>query len=152
MARGAGAERGAPGGGVLPILLVTVLLVVALPLCLIVAAGMLPAGVAALIDNGKRRDLTRTVAAANLAGVVPPAIALFHLEFSVSSALSILRVPQNWLIMYGAAAIGWGLNTGMPALAAIVLELGDRQAERRLKTRAAEIAAEWGEGGAQPPR
>ncbi len=148
-ARGA-AGRG--GGGSAPIVLATVLAIAALPLCVVLAAGMLPAGVAALIDRAPRRDLTRTVAAANLAGVVPPAIALLHLEFSFAGAFTILREPQNWLVMYGAAAIGWGLHAAMPALAAIVLEFRARQAEQRLEARAAEIAAEWGEGEAQPPR
>jgi hypothetical protein len=149
MARRIGTARGAAGGGgggAVPIVLCTVLLLAALPLCVVLAAGMLPAGVAFLIDRSPRRDLARTVAAANLAGVVPPAAALLHLEFSFAGALTILREPHNWLIMYGAAAIGWGLHAAMPALAGIVLEFRARQAEQRLQARAAEIASEWGEG------
>jgi hypothetical protein len=149
MARRIGRARGAAGGGgggAVPIVLCTVLLLAALPLCVVLAAGMLPAGVAFLIDRSPRHDLARTVAAANLAGVVPPAAALLHLEFSFAGALTILREPHNWLIMYGAAAIGWGLHAAMPALAGIVLEFRARQAEQRLQARAAEIASEWGEG------
>ncbi len=148
-ARGA---AGGGGGGAVPIVLATVFLLAALPLCVVLAAGMLPAGVAFFIDRSPRHDLARTVTAANLAGVVLPAVALLHLEFSFSGALTILREPQNWLIMYGAAAIGWGLYAAMPALAGIVLEIRARQAEQRLIARAAEIASEWGEGEAQPPR
>ncbi|HUK61639.1 MAG TPA: hypothetical protein VLV50_20570 [Stellaceae bacterium] len=149
MARRIGTARKAAsvrGGGAVPIVLSTVLLIAALPLCAVAAAGMLPAGVAFLIDRSPRRDLARTVAATNLAGVVPPATALLHFEFSFAGALTILREPQNWLIMYGAAAIGWGLHAGMPVLAGMVLEFRARQAEQRLKARAAEIASEWGEG------
>jgi len=153
MAKRIGTARraaGGGGGGAVPIVLGTVLLLAALPLCVVLAAGLLPAGVAFLIDRSPRRDLARTVAAANLAGVVPPALALLHLEFSFAGALTILREPQNWLIMYGAAAIGWGLHAIMPALAGVVIEHRARLTEQRLKARAAEIASEWGEG--QPPR
>jgi hypothetical protein len=151
MAQRIAKEGGAKGGGVTAaIVLGAVLLLAALPLCLIVVGGMLPTAVAFLVDRSPRRDLARTVAAANAAGVVPPAMAFFQFGFSFAASFAVLAEPRNWLVMYGAAAIGWGLHAAMPPLARSLIEFRARQTEARLAARAAEIAVEWGE--VQPPK
>ena len=138
------------GGATAAIVLGVVVLLAALPLCLVVAGGMLPAAVAFFVDRSPNCDRARTVAAANVAGVVPPVLAFFHFGFGFAGAFAVLGEPRNWLTMLGAAAIGWILYAGMPPLARGLIEFRARQTEVRLAARAAEIAAEWGEN--QPPK
>lgn len=135
----------------------TLLAAVSLPLCVALAAGMLPTGVALLIDRSPRRYLAWTVGASNLAGMVWPVAALLRSELSLRGALHMLGDPRNWLAMYGGAAIGWGLSEAMPMLARVILDFRASEAERTLRRRAAQLEDEWGRAvgglnGAQPPK
>ena len=137
--------------------LATAMAVAALPLCMILAAGLLPTAVAAVVDRLPGRFLARTVGPANLAGAALPVLGLFKTEFSIAGALHILMDPHNWLIMYGAAAIGWGLHWAMPQIAQVILDMIASQAEQRLRRRADQLIGEWGaevsgNRPAQPPR
>ena len=126
------------------IVLATILAMASLPLCVVLAAGMLPTGVAFMVDRHPRY-LTWTVGASNLAGMMWPVAALLRTDPVLGGALHMLGDPRNWLVMYGGAAIGWGLNEAMPVLARVILEFRASEAERKLRRRAAEIAEEWGE-------
>jgi hypothetical protein len=57
----------------------------------------------------------------------------------------ILSRPVNWLIMYGAAAIGWVLFLGMPSLARIFVDIRADQLQQDLKARAAHLVQDWGD-------
>jgi hypothetical protein len=138
-------------------ILATAMAVAALPLCAILAAGLVPTAVTAMVDRTPGRYLVRTVAPANLAGTVLPVLALFQSDFSLSGALHVLTDPRNWLFMYGAAAIGWMLHWAVPQLAQVALDVSASRTEQRLRRRAEQIVAEWGaevSGArqAQPPK
>ena len=149
MARGSGMQhrrsRAARGQtATSTIVFSTLLAAVSLPLCVVLAAGMLPTGVALLVDRSPRRYLAWTVGASNLAGMVWPVAALLRSELSLRGALHMLGDPRNWLAMYGGAAIGWGLSEAMPILARVILEFRANEAERKLRRRAAQLEDEWG--------
>jgi hypothetical protein len=142
---------------VLLAVLATAMAVAALPLCMILSVGLLPTAVAAFVDRLPGRYLVRTVGPANLAGAVLPGLILFRNDFGISGALHVLMDPRNWLIMYGAAAIGWGLHWIMPQIAHVMLDIMASGNEQRLRRRAEQLAADWGadvggEKTAQPPR
>ena len=139
------------------IVFATLLAVVSLPLCVVLAAGMLPTGIALVIERNPRRYLAWTVGAANLAGMVWPVATLLRSDPSLGGALHLLGDPRNWLVMYGGAAIGWGFSEAMPILARAILEFRANEAERKLRRRAQRLAEEWGgEVGtaeeSQPPK
>src|SRR5579885_453971 len=120
------ARRGGHAGLLTVIaLLVTVLLVTALPLCMLMVAGMLPSLVAAVVDSNPRRYITISVTIANLGGMVMPGLAFMKLGMTIGGALQVLGDPQNWLVMYGAAGVGWVLNAGMLTVARVVLAMRD---------------------------
>jgi hypothetical protein len=152
-------RNGATGGQMATstIVFATLLAAVSLPLCVVLAAGMLPTGVALVVDRSSRRYLAWTVGAANFAGMMWPVAALLRSGLSLDGALHMLRDPRNWLVMYGGAAIGWGLSEAMPMLARAILEFRANETERKLRKRAQRLAEEWGgEVGSaeasQPPR
>ena len=127
----------------------------ALPLAVVVLAGLVPTMVAALIDGYRARYLTRTVAAMNAAGIAPLVVQLSSRGTGMADALQVLSSPHNWLMMYGGAAVGWALYLAMPTLARTIVDVRADQAQRQLKARAAELVVEWGEevkGRGGPPR
>jgi hypothetical protein len=138
--------RRSAAAGILAVfgLLLTVLVATALPLCVLLLTGMVPSVVAALVDRDTRRYLTAAVTITNLAGLVLPGLALLKLGMSLTSAQAVLIDPRNWLIMYGAAGIGWVVNAAMLALARIVLGVRDDREGRRLASEAARLVEEWG--------
>jgi hypothetical protein len=123
----------------------TVMAAVALPLCILLVVGLAPTVVAALVDRHRRRYLARAVAATNLAGMVVPVIQLLHVGMSLSGAQAVLGDPRYWLIMYGAAAIGWLLSFSMPSVARVYVDVRADRLQRQLETRAKELVKEWGE-------
>jgi hypothetical protein len=129
----------------LTVIAVSVLALTALPLCLMLLAGLLPTGVAAVVDRHRRRYLARTVGAMNLAGVAPGALTMWEAGINFTSLQQVIDSPMNWLIMYGAAGIGWVLFFCVPPIVAMVIEVRVDDTKRRLESRAKALVAEWGE-------
>ncbi|HLJ21700.1 MAG TPA: hypothetical protein VKU84_15950 [Stellaceae bacterium] len=127
------------------ITLVAVLAVTALPLCILLLSGLVPTMVATVIDRYRAKYLTRAVGFMNLAGLTPLVVQLWSTGLSMDGVFTILSRPVNWLMMYGAAGIGWVLFLGMPSLARVFVDIRADQLERELKARAKQLVQEWGE-------
>jgi hypothetical protein len=151
---GASRQRGAKVPGrrntgsaaiTLTVIVASVLALTALPLCLMLLAGLLPTGVAVVVDRHRRRYLARTVGAMNLAGVAPGALRMWEGGIDFTSLQQVIESPMNWLIMYGAAGIGWVLYFCVPPIVAMVVEVKVDETKRRLEGRAKVLVEEWGE-------
>jgi hypothetical protein len=129
----------------LTVMAIAVLALTALPLCLLMLAGLLPTGVAVLIDRHRRRYLARTVGAMNLAGVIPGALRMWEAGISFASLQQVIGSPYTWLVMYGAAGIGWVLYFCVPPIVAMVIEVRVDETRRRLEARTKVLVEEWGE-------
>lgn len=145
--RGGKARRQNTGSAMVTftVIVIVALALTALPLCILVVAGTLPSVVAVLIDRHRRRYLARTVGAMNLAGVLPGALHMWESGISFSSLLLVIDSPYNWLVMYGAAAVGWVLYFCVPPVVAMVVEVKVDETKRRLEARAKMLVEEWGE-------
>ncbi|MGO8914416.1 MAG: hypothetical protein ACLQJR_00745 [Stellaceae bacterium] len=148
------AKRGAPkarrkntGSAVitLTVIVIAVLALTALPLCILVVAGLLPTGAAVLVDRHRRRYLARTVGAMNLAGVFPGALRMWEAGITFASLQQVIGSPYSWLVMYGAAAVGWMLYFCVPPVVAMVLEVKVDETRRRLEGRIKLLTEEWGD-------
>lgn len=129
----------------LTVMVIAVLALTALPLCLLMLAGLLPTGVAVVVDRHRRRYLARTVGAMNLAGVIPGALRMWEAGISFASLQQVIDNPYTWLVMYGAAAIGWVLYFCVPPIVAMVIEVKVDETRRRLEARTKVLIEEWGE-------
>ncbi|HUK11080.1 MAG TPA: hypothetical protein VLX09_24655 [Stellaceae bacterium] len=141
--RGRGARRGVMATVVM--IVFALLAITALPLCIILLTGLIPTMVSVLADRYRARYLTRTVGAMNLAGIAPLVFQLWTHHFTLDEAMALLMTPMSWLIMYGAAALGWALFLAMPPVARVVVDLRADQLQADLKARAKQLVAEWGE-------
>jgi hypothetical protein len=134
------------------IALVTVLAVTALPLCILVLSGLVPTMVATVVDRYRARYLTRAVGFMNVAGLTPLIVRLWSNGLTMETVADILSRPVNWLMMYGAAGIGWVLFLGMPSLARVYVDVRADQLQRDLKARADHLVEVWGEEVSGKPR
>ena len=73
----------------------------------------------------------------------PPSI--HTLDDSFSSLQQVIDSPVSWLVMYGAAGIGWVLYFCVPPIVAMVVEVRVDETKRRLEGRAKVLVEEWGE-------
>jgi len=142
------ARRGKSSGSAfitLAVIVVSALALTALPLCLLVVAGLLPTAVAVVVDRHRRRYLARTVGAMNIAGVIPGALRMWEAGITFASLQQVIGSPVSWLVMYGAAGIGWVLYFCVPPVVAMVLEVKVDDTKRRLESRTKLLVEEWGE-------
>lgn len=117
-----------------------------LPTVLVLVIGMVPTIVAFFTDRRREKYAAFCVGAMNLLGVLPVALGMWTRDHSMDSAMRNVTNVFNWFLMYGAAAIGWGLYSVTPAIVAFVLRL---QIERRISKMQGyqqELIDEWGEG------
>jgi hypothetical protein len=128
-----------------------VLAAFALPTSVLMLAGMIPAGVAAIVDRHPRKLLARTVATMNFAGVMPFAIKLWVGVNSMTGLASLLASPFSWLAFYGAAGIGWLLYLGAPAVTTLLMRQSLVTRRETLETLQRNLIKEWGEEIAKLP-
>ena len=147
MGRPPARKRRGNGGAILTLAIIgiTALAVVALPIGILLIAGLPPTAVAVVVDRHAKRYLARTVGAMNLAGVLPSALHMWEAGISFSSLGDAISNPYTWLVMYGAAGIGWLLYFGVPPVVGMVIEVRADDQKRRLEARAKTLVDEWGE-------
>jgi len=125
-----------------------------LPTALVLVVGGLPTLVAVVVDRHRRHYLSRCVGFFNFAGVAPYLVKIWT-HHTVLAAMQMLTDPFVWLVMYGAAAIGWIIYLSAPSIAWMQVELTGARRIKVLKARQHQLIAEWGEEvaglGGQPP-
>ncbi len=120
-----------------------------LPSVLVLVIGMAPTIVAFFTDRRREKYAAFCVGAMNLLGVLPVALGMWTRDHSMDSAMRNVTNVFNWFLMYGAAAVGWGLYSITPAIVAFYLRV---QIERRISKMQGyqrEMIEEWGEGVAE---
>jgi pheromone shutdown protein TraB len=125
-------------------LLTPLVLVFALPTVLLLAFGLLPAVVAAIVDRREEKYAAYCVGGFNLSGVLPYLFQLWANGDSRVALVAIASSPFTWLVMYGAAALGWLANYWAPQITMRVRRIRDRNEVSRLRRRQEQILEEWG--------
>jgi hypothetical protein len=124
---------------------VTVLLAMtAMPVCILLIAGMIPSITAYVVDRTPRRMLTLTVASLNFAGTVPFCARLWFVPDGMRTLAPMLAEPWVWMVMYLAAAAGWLLHFAMPPIVTLVLERSLDMRKAKYLAIQQRLEAEWG--------
>lgn len=144
-----------PAGGGRNALILSFLLaplgLVVLPTTLLLLLGLLPTVAALLVDRDPGRHGAITVGCFNLCGIAPVLIPLWESGHTLDGTLVLLREPLNWLLMYGAAALGWLFFFVVPPAVAVFLAWRMQDRIRELKARQKTLTDEWGPEVARPP-
>ena len=106
--------------------------------------GMSPTIVAFIIDVDRRKYAARSVGCLNFAGLTP----YFRRLIDNSGSGAVLDLASDmtaWLVVGGAASVGWLIHFFMPVLVGQVMQLIDLARVGALRRRQRELVKEWGE-------
>lgn len=115
-----------------------------LPTTVLCIAGLLPTIVMLVVDPAPDRRGALAVGALNIAGVLPFLISLWHHANTLETAVGYLAQPICWLIMYGAASIGYGIYNYMPKAIAIFSGLRAQSEIASRKNIQKQLLDRWG--------
>jgi hypothetical protein len=115
-----------------------------LPTTIMVVVGMIPTIVAFVIDRDPEKSAGMTVGSMNLCGVMPFLISLWQGGHTIDLAVQTLLHPFPYMMMYGAAAVGWLLYYGIPPMVAGGLAMRDTARSRDLDKKREALVEEWG--------
>jgi hypothetical protein len=116
----------------------------ALPTTLVLGAGMIPTLVAWATDRDPDKTAAMTVGGLNFCGVVPYCIDLWKHHHTIGAATKMLSDPLTWLVMYGAAAVGWAFYFGIPPAVASMEMMRAETRMEEMRQKKAELVREWG--------
>jgi hypothetical protein len=131
-----------------PVIFITsmvVLAVVALPIFILLIVGMIPSGVAYVVDRTPRRMLTLTVGPCNFAATVPFCMQLWFGSDTIQSLGHLMASPWIWLVMYLGAGVGWLFHFGMPVIVTSVLERSLDHRKTKYVSIQKSLRKEWGD-------
>lgn len=120
-----------------------------LPTVMILGIGMLPTLGAMLADRRKERYATLCVGCMNFMGVLPYLIQLWTENHSYEHAFQLIGQPFTWLVMYGAAALGWAIFFVAPGIVGMFIAVRTERRIQALRRRQRELVEEWGPGVAR---
>ncbi|AUN28882.1 hypothetical protein [Niveispirillum cyanobacteriorum] len=137
-------RRSGGGGALLLLLLLAPAGLMMMPTSVLVLAGLAPTFVAYLIDRDPEKSAAMTVGAMNLCGIAPFVVRLWQRGHEMAVTLRMLADPGTWLIMFGAAAIGWLMYFFIPQIVAAIMSLRSQAKIKELEERRSLLIADWG--------
>jgi hypothetical protein len=138
------AKRQGGGSGIVWIVITglgVALAALKLPLLLLLLGGLAPAAVAAVVDADPDKRAAITVGALT---VGPMSGYLLDILTQPSGGWGVVRDAFAWLVIYGAAAVGWAVYTFVPVVVAFGLEQQATWRAHQLRKRQEALVAAWG--------
>ena len=136
--------KGSSSGMVTMLLILMPIGLIFLPTTVLIAVGMIPTVVAYVVDRDPDKTAPITVGGLNFAGVFAFTISLWQAGHSMTALTRILADPFAWLVMYGAAGLGWTLYYGIPpAVAGWIILRAEARIAKRIEEQG-ELIALWG--------
>jgi hypothetical protein len=117
-----------------------------LPSMMLLVVGMTPTMAAWLTDRRREKYATLCVGCMNFTGVLPFLIELWTQDHTYEHAFQVISSPFTWLVMFGAAAIGWAIYFVAPGLVGMFIAMRADQRVERLRRRQRDLVEEWGPG------
>lgn len=139
-------KKSGSGKTTLIMVITTLVLVVVFKLgFLFFVLGILPSIVSYYIDATRSNLSFQTVFTCNLAGVLPFMAQMLQSQDSNNSAVhEIITNSVNWLIVYGAAGVGWLLVFVAPMISQMLINAMHQRQIGRLERQQRILVEEWG--------
>lgn len=144
-AKSAGTKGGGLGRWLLFGLVVLPVAGLLLPTTVLLVLYMAPTLVAYMIDRTPEKYLALTVGLLNFSGTLPAIFTLWSRGQAYDAAMGIAADPVTWLMAYGAAALGWGINLSLPSVLGGVYAATAAAKMEMLRRRQAALVKAWGE-------
>ena len=119
-------------------------MIFSLPSLIVLTVGLLPTGVAFIIDRSDQKSGTFCVGGMNISGVVPFIFKLWSDNHTIVVAIEIVSDIFSLLIMYAAAGLGWIMFLTVPPIIASFLSVISQTRVKVLKASQNKILDEWG--------
>ncbi|OHC73763.1 MAG: hypothetical protein A3G18_05130 [Rhodospirillales bacterium RIFCSPLOWO2_12_FULL_58_28] len=126
------------------IMVITLLMIVALPMMMVLFFGMLPTLVVYFIDRSEEKYHTFSVGGMNFAGVFPYLLDLWKAGDPFNAAQQILTNVFSLTVMLGAAGFGWIMFLSVPPVIVAFLTVIAQRRIVLLRSQQVELIKEWG--------
>lgn len=136
-------KKSGSGKTVLMMILIGCMVPFGLP-TLLVACGLLPTVVALFTDTDENKSGLAAVGYMNLAGVLPFLIELWQKGQAMDVAMAIITEPSSWVVMLGAAGVGYLIMYAVPPMIGSVVLLNQEGRLRTLTEGVEQLEAIWG--------
>jgi hypothetical protein len=110
-----------------------------------ISLALFPAFSAIILDRKPGRFSSKILCSFNLTGLCPYVIAIFSGGSADSAAIGILYNPLSWLVIYGFAAVGWGIIYIIPQITLVFLEIKSKLMIKKIDDFQQKLVEEWGE-------
>jgi len=118
--------------------------IVFLPTTVLLLFGMLPTGVAILVDTTPNKTKSITVGAFNLAGCSPFVFELWTKGHDFDMTFTILSDPMAIVVMYAGAGVGYIIDWAMTGIVATILVQRAESRKKAIKKTQKELYDRWG--------
>ena len=127
---------------ILVLMLLAMVMLISLPSVILIAFGLLPTGVAFLIDRSYQHSATFSVGSLNAAGLFPYLLELWTDYNSMDYVLAKMADVFAIAIMYGGAAFGWMLFSSLPPIVGSFYAVVNKQQIASLKSEQKKLLGE----------
>lgn len=110
-----------------------------------VLVAMMPSIVTYYIDRSPHQFTFKTIFALNLSGTLPYVAKLLHYGPGGIMLQETMQAPGTWIIIYGAAFVGYLLTAVAPVFAYFMISNFHATQVTRLERSLKKIEGEWGE-------
>lgn len=111
---------------------------------LLLLVGMIPTMVELFFGNDRKGSSVLAIGAMNAAGIMPFLIELWQKGQTMENVVAILSQSTTWLVMFGAAAVGWLILFAVPqAIASLALARAETRIQL-LKENLGRLKITWG--------
>jgi hypothetical protein len=111
----------------------------------LLTVGMIPTGIALVMDRSRHKDQARSVGYLNFAGCLPWAVDFWISGGNLNRVFEIVGDPLILAVMYAAAATGWALCFIIRPFVSAYLAVAVDYREGQIRKRQEALVAEWGE-------
>lgn len=120
------------------------IVIVFLPTSALLAVGMLPTLVAYIVDRQPGKNKTFTIGVMNFSGCFPYVLQIWLNSNSLDLSFSFLMQPKTYVVMYGAAAIGYIIDWSVTHIvSAILIQRSEKRLSKIQKEKEA-LEIRWG--------
>jgi hypothetical protein len=113
-------------------------------MAVILAVGMVPTIVAAIVDRTEGRMRSLSIGAINFAGCMPFLIEVFKKGNNLETAITYISQPRTIVVMYFAAAMGYLINWAMAGIVSSVMVQRTKSRLKEIQKTQNELTTRWG--------
>lgn len=120
------------------------LLAVSLPSALMLMLALMPTFCALAVAPSQGYYSALSIGALNFAGTWPFLLKLWTTGHTIANAMAIIINPYAWLMIYGAAAVGWMLCQWFPIFVSSFMSIFSARRLKEIERTQKKLIEEWG--------